>query len=534
MSRKVKELGFLLDCSGNAIYSVDTLKTLIDYLVSWGYTYLMLGISDTYSIDKEPYFGYLRGAYSAKELKEVDDYAFSKGLELRAGIQLLGHLEKIAKYNDYNLLFENSSVLRVGDDRVYQLVDKMLLTISQSFRSKNIHIGMDECYWIGRSEKFIKQNGLMSQSDIVARHLERVLQIAEKYEYKCKIWSDMLLGDAKYNGEKFAQSFKNVEVMYWFYDAAPKEVWDKDLSSLKRITPNVGFVGSAMSYFGFVPMNEYSINTMRKQLDACERNGVEHFLVSRWNDSGGEASIFSLLPAIYSVGMMAQGIEYNKMDKKLFYQETGLDYWEFLECTDIANIPDKEVFEYRVRNNKSFMFLYQDLLSGLFDVFVRDNISHWYASAANKLKKLSESKKYGYVFATLEALCRVLEIKSEWGVKIKRAYDDKNLKHMQYLADDLVVLRQRIDVLYNAFFEQWQKDCKSQGWEIQCIRLGGLTKRAECVERYIRDFVDGKTNVIEELEAAKLYLDYPNGGLPVDVDNCIYGNYSAVASVNRF
>lgn len=37
---------------------------------------------DTYKIDGEPFFGYLRGGYTQEHLKEIDDYAFNLGIEV--------------------------------------------------------------------------------------------------------------------------------------------------------------------------------------------------------------------------------------------------------------------------------------------------------------------------------------------------------------------------------------------------------------------------------------------------------------------
>jgi hexosaminidase len=37
---------------------------------------------DTYQIPDEPFFGYLRGAYTEAELREIDDYAYALGIEV--------------------------------------------------------------------------------------------------------------------------------------------------------------------------------------------------------------------------------------------------------------------------------------------------------------------------------------------------------------------------------------------------------------------------------------------------------------------
>ena len=57
------KLGVMIDCSRNAVMSVPTLKRWIDITASLGYNMLMLYTEDTYEVDNQPYFGYLRGRY---------------------------------------------------------------------------------------------------------------------------------------------------------------------------------------------------------------------------------------------------------------------------------------------------------------------------------------------------------------------------------------------------------------------------------------------------------------------------------------
>ena len=67
-----KDLGYMVDCSRGAVPKVESLKRLITILKEFGYTYIMLYTEDVYEIDGEPYFGYMRGRYSKKEIKEID------------------------------------------------------------------------------------------------------------------------------------------------------------------------------------------------------------------------------------------------------------------------------------------------------------------------------------------------------------------------------------------------------------------------------------------------------------------------------
>ena len=86
------KLGVMLDCSRDAVYSVETLKRYFGLLKKMGYTYVQLYTEDVYELEGEAYFGYLRGRYSKQELKELDAAARANGLELVPCIQTLAHL----------------------------------------------------------------------------------------------------------------------------------------------------------------------------------------------------------------------------------------------------------------------------------------------------------------------------------------------------------------------------------------------------------------------------------------------------------
>lgn len=63
----------------------------------------------------------------------------------------------------------------------------------------------------------------------------------------------------------------------------------------------------------------------------------------------------------------------------------------------------------------------------------------------------------------------------------------------------LIVL---IDEFYNAFKEQWEKENKPNGFEVQDIRIGGLRLRVQHCKERIENFVSGKISAIEELNGS--------------------------------
>ena len=65
-----KYFGVMLDMSRNAVMKPETVKQFVDYISSFGYNMLQLYTEDTYEVNNEPYFGYLRGGYKKQEIKE--------------------------------------------------------------------------------------------------------------------------------------------------------------------------------------------------------------------------------------------------------------------------------------------------------------------------------------------------------------------------------------------------------------------------------------------------------------------------------
>lgn len=114
--------GLMLDCSRNAVASLPTLKTLIRQLALMGHNTLMLYTEDTYTVEGQPYFGYMRGRYTETELRELDEYASSFGIELVPCIQTLAHLQSALQWDAYRDIRDIDDILLADDERTYALI----------------------------------------------------------------------------------------------------------------------------------------------------------------------------------------------------------------------------------------------------------------------------------------------------------------------------------------------------------------------------------------------------------------------------
>ena len=134
----------MLDMSGNAVMKAEKVKEYALYLKKLGYNMIQLYTEDTYEVDGEPFFGYMRGGYSKDDLKEIDAYCNSIGIEVIPCIQTLAHLSRIFRWDGYADINDADDMLLIDDERTYALIENMFATLAQCFSSRTVNIGLDE------------------------------------------------------------------------------------------------------------------------------------------------------------------------------------------------------------------------------------------------------------------------------------------------------------------------------------------------------------------------------------------------------
>ena len=168
--------GVMLDMSFGSVTSVAGVKKYLDYMAIFGMNMLMLYTEDTYEIEGYEFFGYQRGRYTIAELREIDDYAYSLGIEVIPCIQTFGHLGKFLRYNQYKHIAENDRVLLPGDEETYKFIEACISACRKAFRSDRIHIGCDETHGLGLGKSFVR-DGLRDRLTVFNEHVARVFEI---------------------------------------------------------------------------------------------------------------------------------------------------------------------------------------------------------------------------------------------------------------------------------------------------------------------------------------------------------------------
>ena len=530
--KNFKRFGVMIDCSRNAVMKPGQIKKFIDDISAMGYNVLELYLEDTFRIESEPYFGYLRGGYSKETLQELDAYARGKNVELVPAIQTLAHFTNLVKLPHYADIVDVGDILMIGDEKTYALIDKMFATLREAFSSNLVNIGMDEAHMAGLGQ-YLYFYFFLDQYDLILYHRERVAEIAGKYGFNAHAWSDMLfkLGN---NGKYYDKGVKlsplviarvpgNVSPVYWDYYHTEIDDYDAMMSAHKAFGRESWFAGGAWCWGGFAPFNGYTMRSMKAALTAAKRNRVENVLITMWGDNGKECSFFALLPSLYAVSRYADGVEDEEEITQGFEQLFGIPF----EAFTALDLPNLLPVKHEDLETPCKALLYCDPFLGILDDLVgqEGRIPYGeYAKAVDEAGK--KAGEYRYLFDFISSLCSVLELKYDFGVRVRKRYASGERAALTPLVGELDEIVVRLDRFYGQFKRLWFIENEPFGFEVHEARIGGLRLRLSSCRDRLKDYVEGKTERIEELECEIL----PYGEKPTLYFN-VYRNLVSVSEL---
>ncbi len=514
---KFKTNGAMIDCSRNGVLKNDKVKELILIAALMGHNRFLLYTEDIFKLDKYPYFGYLRGAYSKEDLKEFVSYGEAFGVELVPCIQTLGHLRQALKWAPMDYLRDGQDTLLVDSPKVYEFIEDIIKLCRECFKSKDIHVGMDESLEMGLN-RHLKIHGYQDRLEMFSRHLNKVKAICQKYDFEPMIWSDMYFRLNSENDDYYRDSPlpketldiipSGVRFVYWDYYHKNKEDYLKMIEYHQQMNNPIVFAGGSWKWMGFAPSIEQSINYTKEALEACEIKGIKDIFITAWSDDGSECSFFTIIPVLAEASIMSYG-EYDKDAINSLVKAISGDELEDFYAMDLPNVVlDKEVAVYY--NPCKYLF-YQDLLLGIFDSQVKHCFSEKYTRFTEILKEKSQkSVRFGYIYENLSNLCDVLSIKSNIGIRIRKAYQKSDLDSLRKIVCDIDSLLTKLDAFHNSFEKQWMYECRPFGYEVMDGRFGILRNRIVSAKHRIVDYLSGAIERIDELEENILPFDGRN------------------------
>ena len=502
-------VGIMLDCSRNAVMTVDQLKVWLRRLCLLGYNMVMLYTEDTYELPGEPYFGYQRGAYTAAEIRAIDDYAHALGIEIIPCIQTLGHLDKVLRHPTYRACKDTNSVFMVGEKKTYALIEKMVAFWQKNCRTRRIHIGMDEAHDLGRGQ-YLDNIGYRSGFDLFNEHLGAVAAICKKQGLKPMIWSDMYFrfGNKAQNyydrktviPQKVIDNIPaTVGLVYWDY-YHPDKGFYREWIRRHRAMGKEPIMGSGIwTWDRYWYDHRETTKTADPCIDACRAEQLREIFFTQWGDNGDYcdhdsafAGMVNCANRIYTSGKLSE-----KDNNAHFAAICGGSYSATILASDLhggingfmPNMWDDPIYETHFRT------------------FCKDDpqkmaqIALGFTALAKKIKRVIQVDNCGdlhYAHSTAQAFADRYDLAAD----LLRAYRSKNKRRMESIAKKIPIVQASISTMAEAFRAMWMRHNKPQGIETIQSRFGTLNARYCELSHRISEYRTGLIKNIAELDDA--------------------------------
>lgn len=534
---KFDKNGLMIDASRNGVMKPDTLKEFMEIMAVMGLNFLMMYTEDTYEVPEYPYFGYMRGRYTCEELQMCDDYAEIFGIEMIPCIQTLAHLSKALKWNHGLKINDTEDSLMVGEEDTYTFIRNLLKAATKPYRSKRVHIGMDEAWTLGLGA-YLRKNGYRTPSLLIKEHFAKVKEICDELGIEVIMWSDMFFRACSDNNEYYNVNVqftdeilnsvpKDVGLIYWDYYNTDETTYDLMIKRHKELGEKTIFAGGIWVWGKMNVNYKNTFDVTIPGLRACIKNNVREVFATMWGDNSNQTNAFEALLGMQLYAEMGYGHEPEMtfLDKR-FRACTGESAEAFIALSSLDNLGQ----EGYVNANPSEYLLWQDVLIGLLDSHVdRSDISEIYKERKEVLKMhMENSEMCKDVFAYAYHLANVLEIKADLGVRLKKSYDSKNLTELRELCMEVLPeLEKRVIEFKKVFRKLWFSNYKPFGYEIIDMRFGSLLGRLETAQLRIKQYLNGEVGQIEELEPERLPYDIFDGqyGEGLNLRTLTYNKY---------
>jgi hypothetical protein len=464
-------------CHGQ-VPNLDSLKTWIKYMSRYKSNMLIINLEDIMGFDEYPEIAKARGSLTKSEISELSEFADLYYCELVPGFQCLGHLENFLvrpEFREY-AEFPGANSLDISNPKTYQLLEYFYREICTVFKSRYVHIEMDEAYDFGlyNSRELVKKEG---RGKVLLNHILKIHDLITKQLGKTLI----MYHDSLQTESRIIKDLpKDIIVIYWNYNLYPS---DLVLSPFKKNGIRTVVSPSIINWTRPFPYLKHGFKNMQAMVEIGKTARCHGFINSAWGDFSNENFIpLNIIPLSFGCYLawnpninrsapkkkLTTGATINRYKWAFSRDFFKYDYfnaiWDLMENISAFN-------EGGPWDNNFFI----ELWTHPFDGFPRGDAK----SAKKRLKKVALAREYfelllpnirvnSRIMAYLKYCIDVIEFQAEKIVfshylhKRWRKPDffisKSELPQTEYLLEKLRVLR-------GQYSELWNECAKPQGLE---------------------------------------------------------------------
>ena len=270
--------GWMDDISRGPIPTTEFIKEEIRRLAEYKFNFFNLYTEHLFKLDKYPDIAPTDGL-SAKEIKELTEFAKDYYIEFIGNQQCFAHAEKTLDNPFYNDIKDTRFNFNPGVEETYDFLETLLGETAQAYESKYFNINCDETESLGNGNAKSYVDSLGSEN-AYCQHINKVYDILQKYDKDVMMWGDIL---AK-NPEMIKQLPEDMQFIIWSYGG--RESFDEMIAPFKNSGHTFWVAPGASCWATCFPyIDNYIVNIANLSRDGY-KNGAKGVINTAWDDYG--------------------------------------------------------------------------------------------------------------------------------------------------------------------------------------------------------------------------------------------------------
>ena len=265
-------------------------------------------------------------------------------------IQTLGHSAMILRWRkSMGMLADTGGTLLVGEEETYRYIAQILKDASAPYRSRRIHIGMDESSDLGTGA-YRARHGERPSIDVFEEHINRVMELTREQGLEPMIWSDMYFAhlsptkdydpEIHYPEEMIRKIPKDLSLVYWDYYHHSEAFYRGVIQQHRQSEAPVMFAGGLWNWCTPAVNEEHMLSTVLPALRACREEGVDRVFATAWGDDGAESVPLSLLYGLQVYAEFQYTGDYNEKELgQRFFALHKADPRAYLDLSGFDMVP---------------------------------------------------------------------------------------------------------------------------------------------------------------------------------------------------
>jgi hypothetical protein len=288
--------GFYHDISRGKMPKLETMKLLIEKASRYKLNQFQFYVEHVFAFSKNPKIWEGFDTITPEEVKELDSYALSLGIDLIPSLSSFGHMYEILRNPAYSHLCELDNftaskdpatmwmdrmvhhTIDVSNEESYTLIEDMFDEYLPLFSSKYFNMCCDETVDLGKGKNKARadKEGVGS---LYLGHVLRLYEMAKKHGKQVMIWGDIVV----MHPELIPQLPKDIILLNWQYSPTVTEKWSRLFGESNAEFYNCPGI---WGWSRFAYDLDRACNNIRSMTAYAKKYGATGILNTDWGDFG--------------------------------------------------------------------------------------------------------------------------------------------------------------------------------------------------------------------------------------------------------